>query len=135
MRSPSGSAGKRSSPALFIVGGALGLALASAVGGGLWWSHKQSMAIEASSATPTQAPPAAVHEPAAPAASALAAASSPSVAPAVPEPASFRPAAAAQPLRSAQSAVGSAAPPVKVAAPRQTGRADERGLAKDNPFK
>jgi serine/threonine protein kinase len=139
MRSPSGNAGKRSSPALFIVGGALGLALASAVGGGLWWSHKQSMAIEASRATPTltltQAPPVAVHEPAAPPPSALAAASSPSVAPAVPDPASFRPSAAAQPLHAAQSAVGSAAPPVKVAAPRQTGRADERGLAKDNPFK
>jgi serine/threonine protein kinase len=140
MRSPSGSAGKRSSPALFVVGGALGLAVASAVGGGLWWSHKQSMAVEASSASPalpvTQVPMA-VHEPASSPASAAAAASSPSVAPAVPDPASFRPAGAVQalPAHSAQSAVGSAAPPVKAAAPRQTGRADERGLAKDNPFK
>jgi len=143
MRSPTpgGVGDKRSSPALLVVGVSLGLALASAVGGGLWWSHQHSMALEAASAAPTltlaQPSPVAVHEPAALPVSATPAAPAPSVAPAVPEPASLGPAAAAQPppARALQTAVGSAAPPVKAAAPRQTGRADERGLAKDNPFK
>jgi hypothetical protein len=140
MRSPTATASKGSSSALLVVGAALGLTLATAVGGGLWWSHKRSTALEAASAAPAltaaQPPPVAVHEPAAPPPSSAQAAPGPSVAPAVPDPASLRPNGApeAQPAHSARSAVGSAAPPVK-AAPRQTGRADERGLAKDNPFK
>ena len=141
MRSSTPAPRKGSSSALFVVGGALGLTLAAAVGGGLWWSHQHSMALEATSATPAptaaQPPPAAVHEPAAPPSTSAQSAPGPSVAPAVPDPASLRPntAPALPPAHSAQSAVGSAAPPAKAALPRQTGRADERGLAKDNPFK
>jgi eukaryotic-like serine/threonine-protein kinase len=140
MRSPTPTPRKGSSSALLVVGGALGLTLATAVGGGLWWSHKRSLALEAASAAPalSAAPssPVAVHEPASPPSTSAQSAAGPSVAPAVPDPASLRPNSMPAPpsARSAQSAVGSAAPPVK-AAPRQTGRADERGLAKDNPFK
>ena len=143
MRSPMPPPRKSSSSALVVVGGALGLTVATAVGGGLWWSHQRSLALEATSAsaapalTAAQPPPVAVHEPASPLPTSVQSAPGPSVAPAVPDPATLRPnsAPASPPARSAQSAVGSAAPPVKAAAPRQTGRADERGLAKDNPFK
>jgi hypothetical protein len=141
MRSPAAAANKGASSALLVVGGALGLTVAVAVGGGLWWSHQRSTASEVASAIPVPpavpSPPVAMHEPASPPPTSAQPVAGPSVAPAVPDLASLRPnsAPAAPSARAAQSAVGSAAPSPKTAAPRQTGRADERGLAKDNPFK
>jgi serine/threonine-protein kinase len=120
---------------LWLVVSALGLGTAAALGGGLWWLHARSAAAEASSAVPSQpplpgvvAPPPGVAREPAPSASALGAAAAPSVAPALADSAP-----AVVSARAPQSTVGSAAP--RVAPPRAAGRADERGLAKDNPFK
>jgi hypothetical protein len=123
---------KAPSIALPVVAG-VGLLLAAAVGGGLWWSRAHSAALEITSAAPalplpTQPPSGVAREPTPPA-SAAQAAPQPSVAPAIVDPPP-RSVSAARPV---QTAVGSAAP--RVAAPRPAGRADERGLAKDNPFK
>ena len=130
---------KAPTPLLLAVS-ALGLSVAAAVGGGLWWLHARSPALQIASAIPSQATsptgvapqPDLVREPA-PRGSASAA-PGPSVAPAVAD-ASAAPSPAAAPgsARSLQSGLGSAAP--RVAPPRPAGRADERGLAKDNPFK
>jgi len=134
------AAPSKAPPSVLLVVSALGLGTAAALGGGLWWFHARSAALEVSSAAPSQHPtpgvvaplPSVTREPA-PSASVLLA-PGPSVAPTLadstPQP------AAAQPLASArvsQSGLGSAAP--RVAPPRPAGRADERGLAKDNPFK
>ena len=130
---------KAPAPVVAIVA-ALGVSLAAAAGGGLWWYRSHASALEITSAAPV-APsfgpavssgvtplPSVTHEVPSPPAVAPPA-SSPSVSPALSDPA---PRAASVP-RLAQSAVGSGAP--RVAAPRPAGRADERGLAKDNPFK
>jgi serine/threonine-protein kinase len=122
---------------VLLVVSALGLATVAAVGGGLWWLHAHADAAEISSAAPPQQPTPGVilpplgvaREPAAPA-SALSAAPAPSVAPALADSAALAPPASA--ARAPQSGLGSAAPRV---APPHPGRADERGLAKDNPFK
>ena len=125
-------------PKGLLVGlGAVGLVLLSAVGGGLWWFHSRSATLEVESAAPTltaAAPPPAVHEPAQPPQqpAATQSAPTPSVAPAITEPNARPSAVAAAPAHAPQSAVGSAAPAVR-AAPH--GRADDKGLAKDNPFK
>ncbi len=117
---------------------AVTLALSAMIGGGLWWRHAQSMASEAESAfqAPSVAAPAvAVHEvPAQPSAAPKGSAEL-SVAPAIPDSGALRPNAApsAAPAHTPQSAVGSAPPPVHAAAAH--GRADDKGLAKDNPFK
>lgn len=118
---------------LAVLGG-LGALLAVAVGGGLWY-RAHSASLEVSSAAPllplpsaTLAPPPLSHEPPAPPPPAVS--EQPSIAPALVEQA---PRAASSAARPAQSAVGSAAP--RAATPRPAGRADERGLAKDNPFK
>ena len=120
-------------PVALIVG-AVGLLVAGA-GGGLWWYHAHSEALEISSGAPAvpsqapakSAPPASVlpEPPVAP--SGASAAPNPSVAPALVPP--VAPASARPP----QTAVGSPAPRASVSRP--AGRADERGLAKDNPFK
>ncbi|MEI9954637.1 MAG: protein kinase [Pseudomonadota bacterium] len=124
------------SRSVLLVASALGLAT-SAVGGGLWWWHARSAAIEVASAVPSQpptpgvvAPPTGVAREPAPPPSALVAAPVPSVAPALAD--SALRAVAVNSARAPQSTVGSAAPRV---APPRPGRADERGLAKDNPFK
>jgi len=122
---------------VLLVVSALGLAAVSTLGGGLWWWHGRSVAAEVSSAVPSQQPtpgvlvppPGVAREPAPPTNAALA--PGPSVAPAPAD--SAPPVAAGSSARAAQSALGSAAP--RVAPPRSAGRADERGLAKDNPFK
>ncbi len=130
------AAAKSPAPVIAIAA-ALGL-VAAAAAGGLWWYRAHSSALEISSAAPLApsvgsagsgaasraAPPSVTHEPPSPPAVAPPAAS-PSIAPVLSDPA---PSAA----RAAQSTVGSAAPRVPV---RPLGRADERGLAKDNPFK
>jgi serine/threonine-protein kinase len=119
---------------------ALGLGTAAALGGGLWWLHSRSDALEVSSAAPSQqlsssvvAPlPNVTREP--PPSTSVRAVPGPSVAPTLADSA-LQP-AATLPVNSArvpQSGLGSAAP--RVAPPRPAGRADERGLAKDNPFK
>jgi len=124
---------------MLLVASALGLGAVAALGGGLWWLNARSVAAEVSSASPSQQPspgvvappPVVAREPAAPA-SALSAAPGPSVSPTLADSAK---AAAFPPVTSArgpQSGLGSAAP--RGALPRP-GRADERGLAKDNPFK
>ncbi len=115
--------------------GALGVCLVGALAGGLWWYHSRSTTLEVESAAPAVSavvPPPAVHEPPLqPVATQSAAA--PSVAPAITEPAAHPSAsAAAPPAHAPQTAVGSA-PPVHAAAAH--GRADDKGLAKDNPFK
>jgi hypothetical protein len=117
---------------VLVVVAALGAALAVSLGGGLWWyrAHNPSLEIASSAPAlpvPAQPPSGVMREPTPPPASQ--AAPGPSVAPALSEP-SARPVTSAHPV---QSAVGSAAP--RPAAPRPAGRADERGLAKDNPFK
>lgn len=115
---------------LAVLGAALAV-LALAIAGGLWWYSAHSASLEVASATPVQlpsansAPPPVSHEP--PVLPAPPASAAPSVDPALPEP--------VKPVQSAptrQSAVGSAAPRAPA---RPVGRADERGLAKDNPFK
>ena len=125
---------------VLLVVSALGLGTAAAVGGGLWWLRARSAAIEVGSALPIATASArrccarqrrtraACAAPSAPLA-----APGPSVAAALAD--SAQPPPPAQPAASAratQSALGSAAPRV---APPRPGRADERGLAKDNPFK
>jgi len=126
---------------VLLVVSALGLGTAAALGGGLWWLHARSAAAEVSSAAPSQQPvpgvvtppPGVAREPA-PATSALLASPGPSVAPTLADSALRAPAAlATSSARAPQTTVGSAAP--RIAAPRPAGRADERGLAKDNPFK
>jgi eukaryotic-like serine/threonine-protein kinase len=115
----------------------LALAAVAALGGGLWWSQARSPALEVSSAIPSQRaipgpvapPPGVTREPALPT-SLVSAAPGPSVAPALADSAPR--AAPLSAARAAQTTLGSAAPrPV----PPRPGRADERGLAKDNPFK
>ena len=115
----------------------LGLAAVAAIGGGLWWSHARTPALEVSSAVPSQqsrpgpvAPPPGVTREPAPPSSALSAAPGPSVAPELAD--SAQRAALVNSARPPQTTVGSAAPR---SAPPRPGRADERGLAKDNPFK
>lgn len=125
-------------PVLLIVS-MFGLGTALAVGGGLWWFHAHSAATEAASAAPSQPPnpgvplppPVVAREPAAPA-SARPAAPEPSVAAALADSAQASPPPAVSAARAPQSGLGSAAPRI---APPRPGRADERGLAKDNPFK
>jgi len=119
-----------------VIVGALGLTLAAAVAGGLWWSHVRALTLEVASAAPPLVSPGAVAVPPSsvaaevPAAPAITVTASPSVAPALVDSA-LGSAAAPRPV---QSALGSAAP--RVAAPHPAaGRADQRGLAKDNPFK
>ena len=132
LRQPAPS--KPSAP-LGLVLAAVGLSLAAAAGGGLWWYHSHSASLEITSAAvpalpvPSQAlvPSGMTREPTPP--PGPAATASPSVAPVLVDP----PPRAAAAARPAQSAVGSAAP--RAVAPRAAGRADERGLAKDNPFK
>ena len=130
------------SPAPVIaIAATLGLVALGAAGGGLWWYRSHSSALEITSAAPLApsvgfagppgeasraAQPSVTHEPPSP--PVVPPAASPSVAPALSEPAPAAPSAA----RPAQSTVGSAAPRVPA---RPLGRADERGLAKDNPFK
>jgi len=127
----------RAPKSLLLVISALGLGAAAALGGGLWWLQARSAALEVASAAPSQqpmpgmiAPPGVAREPA-PATSALMAAPGPSVAPALADSAPR--VAAPSSARAAQSTLGSAPP--RVVPPRAAGRADERGLAKDNPFK
>lgn len=144
------AAPKRQGPLLAVLGG-LGLVLVGVVGAGLWWQHNRSEAVDITSATPAMPGPAPA--PSATPASATGAPTgarpetppaaseqppSPSVAPALADPrfALGAPAlsgSAGAALRATQSAVGSAAP--RAAAARPVGRADERGLAKNNPFK
>src|SRR5450432_1704515 len=135
---------KGQGPLLIALGG-VGLAVAAAVGGGLWWQHSRSAAVDIASAAPVMPGPAepssaapgtvtppAVSTQVAPSASEKPA--SPSVAPALADPrfALGAPATSGSAaLRATQSAVGSAAPHPA----HPVGRADERGLAKDNPFK
>ena len=129
----------KAAASVWLAVSALGLGTAAALGGGLWWLHARSAALEVASAAPSQqtalgvaAPlPSVTREPAPSASVPLA--PRPSVAPTLaesaPQPAAGLPVASA---RVPQSGLGSAAPRV---APRPAGRADERGLAKDNPFK
>ena len=119
-----------------VIVGALGLALGAAVAGGLWWSHARALTLEVASAAPPLVSPGAVAVPPSsvahevPAAPAITVTASPSVAPALVDSA-LGSVAAPRPV---QSALGSAAS--RVAAPHPAaGRADQRGLAKDNPFK
>jgi serine/threonine-protein kinase len=129
---------KAPTSALLVVLSSLALATAAALGGGLWWLRARSAAAEMVSAVPSQQPTAAVLAPPpgvarepVPEASAPSAAPHPSVAPTLADSA-----ASALPVtatRAPQSTLGSAAP--RTAPPRTVGRADERGLAKDNPFK
>jgi len=136
---------KKSRAPLLLALGGLGTALAVAVAGGLWWQHSHAPPGEISSAAPvvpgpTQSSLAATANAATAAGAAVGPSSS--AAPAVSEktqapnvsPAVLDPRALAAPsvsVKAAQSAVGSGTP--RAAAPH--GRADERGLAKDNPFK
>jgi serine/threonine-protein kinase len=130
----------------------IAVAVAGAAGAGLWWHHNQTVATDISSAAPVVPGPiqpsaAAPSNPvqALTASSAQSAAlpageappgarsAAPSVAPALADPrfALGAPAASESAApRAAQTALTSTAPH---AAPH--GRADERGLAKDNPFK
>jgi serine/threonine-protein kinase len=134
------AAAKSPAPVIAIAA-TLGLVALAAAGGGLWWYRSHSSALEITSAAPLApsvgfagppgearraAPPSVTHEPPSP--PVVPPAASPSVAPALTDPAPPAPSAA----RAAQSTVGSAAPRVPT---RPLGRADERGLAKDNPFK
>lgn len=123
---------------MLLVGSALFVGAVAAIGGGLWWWHSHPSAPEISSAVasqqpspgPLNPPPGVAREPAAPSSAAVEMAR-PSVAPTLADsaPTSAPPANSA---RSPQSGLGSAVPRV---APPRPGRADERGLAKDNPFK
>ena len=130
--------GKAPTSAVLVILSSLGLATVAALGGGLWWLHARSAAAEIASAVPAQpsAPgllassPGVAREPV-PEPSALSAAAQPSVAPALAE--SATPTLPVTSARAAQSTLGSAAP--RMVPPRPAGRADERGLAKDNPFK
>ena len=134
----------KKSPVPLALGlGGFGLAATVAIAGVLWWQHAHAQPTEISSAAPvvpgpTQASPpapanvgtaagAAAATTAAPAASEKS--EPPSVSPAVIDPRVL--AAPPSSVKPAQTAVGSGAP--HAAAPH--GRADERGLAKDNPFK
>jgi serine/threonine-protein kinase len=136
---PAALAAKPPKPTLLIVS-ALGLGAAAALAGGLWWltAHSAANEIASASAVPsppsltggTSAAPPVVREPAV-LASAPPASAAPSVAAALADSAPI-PSPAVSAARSPQSGLGSAAPRV---APPRPGRADERGLAKDNPFK
>jgi serine/threonine-protein kinase len=134
---PAALAAKPPKPAL-LVAAALGLGAAAALGGGLWWLTSHSAANEVASAAPSPAPLTGVasvalpvvREPA-PSVSVPPASAAPSVAAALADSAPI-PGPAVSAARSPQSGLGSAAPRV---APPRPGRADERGLAKDNPFK
>jgi eukaryotic-like serine/threonine-protein kinase len=132
---PAALAAKPPKPTLLIAS-ALGVGAATALAGGLWWLSAHSAASEIASAAPSpptagaSVPPPVVREPA-PSASAPSAPAAPSVAAALADSAPI-PAPVASAARSPQTALGSAAPRV---APPRPGRADERGLAKDNPFK
>ena len=125
-------------PPVRLVVSLLSLGVAAALGGGFWWFHTRASALEVASALPPQpstsgvvAPqPGVAREPVVPA-SASQAPPGPSVAPALIESATSAPPASA--ARAPQTGVGSGAP--RAASPRPAGRADERGLAKDNPFK
>jgi serine/threonine-protein kinase len=130
----------KSPASLVLVIAVLALSVAVASGAGFWWYHLHSTALELTSASPaspnpsqalalpgSNAPPAALmREPVQP--SPARSAEGPSVAPTLADPA-HSPVS----VRPLQSAVASAAP--HLAAPRPLGRADQRGLAKDNPFK
>jgi eukaryotic-like serine/threonine-protein kinase len=122
---------------MLLVVSALGLGTAAALGGGLWWLQTRSAALEVASAAPSQRPTPSMSTPSglvrepAPATSGPLEAPSPTVAPALAD--SAPPAVPVSSARAPQSALGSAAP--RVVPPRAVGRADERGLAKDNPFK
>ena len=126
-RTSTGKPATRLAPVLAGVG----VALVAATAGGLWWSHSRAPALEVTSAAPLlrAPPPSGLAREPMPPTSAVQAAPAPSVSPAVVDP-TPRPVASARPV---QSAVGSAAP--RAVAPRPAGRADERGLARDNPFK
>jgi serine/threonine-protein kinase len=132
------AAPSQSASSLRLVVSALGLAALAVLGGGLWWFHGRSAAADVSNVAPSQqpilgvpAPPAIVAREPTPVSvsSALAAPAAPSVAPTLVGSALVPVVGSA---RAPQSGVGSAAPRV---APPRPGRADERGLAKDNPFK
>jgi serine/threonine-protein kinase len=134
------SAPLKAPKSVLLVVSALGLGTTAALGGGLWWLHARSTAAEVSSAAPSQqpmlgvvAPPPGVAREPAPPSSALLAAPGPSVAPTLADSALRESTLPTSSARAPQSTVGSGAP--RVAAPRPAGRADERGLAKDNPFK
>jgi len=128
----------KSPKSVLIVVSALGLVAASALGGGWWWLNARSAAAELPSSVPSQPPlsgvvvppPGVAREPAVPA-SAPTAAPGPSVAPTLADSAKASP-PPVNAAHAAQSGLGSAPPRV---APPRPGRADERGLAKDNPFK
>jgi len=113
----------------------LGFGALAALAAGLWWVHGRSAAADVSSVASQQpilsvtAPPPGVAPEPAPESSAPAASAAPSVAPVL---AGSAPAPVVSSARAAQSGLGSAAPRV---VPPRPGRADERGLAKDNPFK
>jgi len=132
---PAALAAKSPKPA-WLIASALGVGAVAALGGGLWWLTAHSAANEIASAAPSpptagaSVPPPVVREPVAPA-SAPPASAAPSVGAALAEPGPI-PAPAVSAARGPQTALGSAAPRV---APPRPGRADERGLAKDNPFK
>ena len=121
-----------------LIASVLGLGAAAALGGGLWWLNSHAEATEIATAVPSQPPnpgvplppPVVVHEPAVPA-SAPPAAPQPDVSATLANSAQPSPAGVSA-ARAPQSGLGSAAPRV---APPRPGRADERGLAKDNPFK
>jgi eukaryotic-like serine/threonine-protein kinase len=117
---------------------ALALASMAAVGAGLWWWQARAVTLEVATAAPSHPPTPGVVAPApevarepTPTSSALAVAPGPSVAPALAE--SSLPSAPASSAQASQPPVSSAPP--RVVPPRAAGRADERGLAKDNPFK
>lgn len=121
-----------------LIASALGLGAVAALGGGLWWLTARSAANEIASAVPSpptltggaSVTPPMVREPAV-SASPPPAPPAPSVAAALADSAPI-PTPAVSAARAPQSGLGSAAPRV---APPRPGRADERGLAKDNPFK
>ena len=128
---------KPTSPVVWIALG-LGLSLAAAAAGAAWWSHARAVALEIASAAPTPshplpssgtpaAPSTVTHEPAPVPPVPLT--PSPSVLPALVDSAPH----AANPPSPPQSALGSAPP--RGVTPHPVGRADQRGLAKDNPFK
>jgi eukaryotic-like serine/threonine-protein kinase len=147
MGASASSSPKKQGPLLLALAG-VGLVAAGAAGAGLWWHHNQGVATDIASAAPVvpgpveppSAAPSTAAQPAPTSAAPSAALSAsekparPSVAPALADPrfALGAPAASASAApRSAQSALGSAAPHGAAS----HGRADERGLAKDNPFK
>ena len=149
MGASSAVTGKKPPPLLLALGG-VGLFLATALGAGLWWQHSRSAPLEIASAAPIVPDPTQtssltpVQVSGAPAIRSTEAAPPgasekgrlPSVAPALADPrfalGTAAGSASAAP-RAPQSGLGSAAP--RAAATRPIGRADERGLAKDNPFK